>query len=271
LAYRLLTRSEMDIADEHSVDAALALHGGWAVINAAGYVRVDEAELDRERCFRENTDGPAVLARACAARGLGFLTISSDLVFDGARGEPYDEDSTPVPLNVYGESKAAAERVVLAEHPGALVIRTSAFFGPWDSHNFVTRAVHALKAGESWTAAGDMTVSPTYVPDLVDASLDLLIDGESGIWHLANQGAVTWAELARRAAELAGLDASRVRVSSQRELGLAAVRPSYSALRSRRADLMPSLEHALQRFIEEAGYSKDLTGEEPGNVDLLEA
>jgi dTDP-4-dehydrorhamnose reductase len=88
---------------------------------------------------------------------------------------------------------------------------------------------------------------------------------------LANKGAVTWAELARRAAELAGLDTSRIRVSPQRKLGLTAARPSYSALRSHRADLMPSLEHALQRFIEEAGYSKDLTGEQPGNVDLLEA
>jgi dTDP-4-dehydrorhamnose reductase len=83
LAYRLLSRSELDIADRDSVDAALALHGPWAVVNAAGYVRVDQAEQDRDRCFRENADGPALLAEACAARRMGLLTFSSDLVFDG--------------------------------------------------------------------------------------------------------------------------------------------------------------------------------------------
>jgi dTDP-4-dehydrorhamnose reductase len=201
---------------------------------------------------------------------MGLLTFSSDLVFDGSSGKPYDEDSTPAPLNIYGESKVAGERMVLAEYPGALVIRTSAFFGPWDIHNFVTRTLQALKAGESWAVAGDVTVSPTYVPDLVDASLDLLIDGESGLWHLANEGAVTWAELARRAAELAGIAATSLRVCPQLELNGAAARPSYSVLRSRRADLMPPLEHALRRFIEEAGYTKVFSGEQ-GGIDLLEA
>jgi len=270
LAYLLLTRSEMDIADEHSVEAALALHGGWAVINAAGYVRVDDAELDRERCFRENTHGPAVLARACAERGIELLTFSSDLVFDGQKGEPYDEESETAPLNVYGASKAAAEAAVLAEHPKALVVRTSAFFGPWDPHNFVTRTLRALMAGEPWAAAADAVVSPTYVPDLVDASLDLLIDREAGIWHLANKGAVTWAELARLAAESTGLDGSLIRECSQQELGPAA-RPRYSVLRSRRADLMPPLEHAIRRYVEECGYSKDRFNEPPAQVHLLEA
>src|SRR3954463_6234441 len=270
LPFRLLTRAEMDIADENSVESALTLHGAWALVNAAGYVRVDEAESDRERCFRENTDGPNILARTCAARGIRLLTFSSDLVFDGTSLEPYDEESQPSPLNVYGKSKAAAESAVLAAAPGALVVRTSAFFGPWDEHNFVTQTVRALQAGKVWLAADDVVVSPTYVPDLVDASLDLLIDGEHGIWHLANTGEVTWAELARRAAGWFGLDVSLVRPCSQEALGLPAPRPRYSVLGSRRASIMPDLDHALGRYFEE-GVARSLTQEPTPSSTLLEA
>jgi dTDP-4-dehydrorhamnose reductase len=129
----------MDIADEHSVEVALALHGAWGVVNTAGYVRVDDAEQDRERCFRENSHGAAVLALACRSRSVPLVTFSSDLVFGGGSTVPYDEASPTAPLNVYGESKAEGERRVLTANPAALVIRTSAFFGPWDDHNFVTR------------------------------------------------------------------------------------------------------------------------------------
>jgi dTDP-4-dehydrorhamnose reductase len=271
LAYRLLAREEMDIADEHSVEAALALHGGWAAVNAAGYVRVDEAELDPDRCFRENTQGPSVLARACAERGIRFLTFSSDLVFDGSSNEAYHEESQPAPLNVYGQSKAAAEAAVLNANPAALVVRTSAFFGPWDEHNFVTRCIRTLLSGGTWTAADDAVVSPTYVPDLVDVSLDLLIDREAGLWHLANQGAVTWAELARLAAAKVGADPSLIRGCPQRDLGLAARRPLYSALQSRRGSLMPSLEHALARYIQECGFASQPHLDNRGTTELLEA
>jgi dTDP-4-dehydrorhamnose reductase len=163
-------------------------------------VRVDDAELDRERCFRENAIGPETLAGACRARGIRLVTFSSDLVFNGTSRVPYTEDGPPDPLNVYGESKAEAERRVLLADPTALVIRTSAFFGPWDEHNFVTRAMRLLQLGQSCIAAEDAVVSPTYVPDLANASLDLLIDEGSGIWHLTNGGAITWAELARMVA-----------------------------------------------------------------------
>jgi dTDP-4-dehydrorhamnose reductase len=270
LAYRLLTRAEMDIADEHSVEAALALYGPWAIINAAGYVRVDDAELDRERCFRENSVGPEVLAQAGRARGVRLVTFSSDLVFDGTSGTAYTEENSPAPLNVYGESKALAERRVLAVDPTALVIRTSAFFGPSDEHNFLTRAIRLLEAGQPCIAADDAVVSPTYVPDLVNASLDLLIDGESGIWHLANVGAITWAELARMVARRLGLESGAVVGRPQDELGHAARRPVYSALLSRRATLMPTLEHAMERYLSESGFNRQAVPPAP-EAELLGA
>ncbi|HEX8294247.1 MAG TPA: family 1 glycosylhydrolase, partial [Pyrinomonadaceae bacterium] len=207
LPHRLLSRREMDIADPASVERALEGADAWALVNAAGYVRVDDAEREAESCFRENTEGPRVLAEACARRGLRLVTFSSDLVFDGrGRSEPYVESDEVSPLNVYGRSKAEAERLVSAALPSALVVRTSAFFGPWDEYNFVHAALGALARGEEFVAADDAWVTPTYVPALVHACLDLLVDGEGGVWHLANAGAVTWADFARRAARAAGLD-----------------------------------------------------------------
>ncbi|HEX8708710.1 MAG TPA: family 1 glycosylhydrolase [Pyrinomonadaceae bacterium] len=249
LSYRLLARSEMDIADASSVEAALTEYEPWAIVNTAGYVRVDDAEQEPERCFSENADGPAVLAAACARRAISLLTFSSDLVFDGAKQRPYVESDPVAPLNVYGRSKAAAEARVLAALPAALVIRTSAFFGPWDEHNFVIAVLRTLAAGQRFAAADDAVITPTYVPDLVNASLDLLIDGEQGIWHLANEGALTWAELAIKAAGLAGFGPDGIDARAAHTLGLAAPRPADSALTSERAIMLPSLDHALARFM----------------------
>jgi dTDP-4-dehydrorhamnose reductase len=243
----------MDIAGRESVEKVLAEYNPWAVVNAAGYVRVDDAEREPDACFRENASGAETLARACERAGARLLTFSSDLVFGGdrERREPYVETDEPSPVCVYGRSKAEAERLVLEALPGALVVRTSAFFGPWDEHNFVHAALRSLSAGAEFVAADDCWVSPTYVPDLAGACLDLLIDGERGVWHLANAGAVTWAELARRAAEAAGLDPRLVKGRPVRELGLAAPRPPYTVLTSERGALLPPLEHALARYLNE--------------------
>ena len=239
----ILRRAELDIADPGSVDAALAEHRPWAVVNAAGFVRVEDAERERDRCFRENADGPAVLGQACHRRGLALVTFSSDLVFSGTGRRPYVESDPVGPTTVYGASKAEAERRVARILPSALVIRTSAFFGPWDGHNLLTRALEVLRAGGEWIVPAAV-VSPTYVPDLVDASLDLLIDGERGIWHLATAGEATWLELVRRGAELAG-----VGTEGLREAPPGAGGRNYTALGSERGLLLPPLDEALARYV----------------------
>lgn len=251
ISYHLLSRQEMDITDPDSVDAALRMLKPWAVVNAAGYVRVDEAEHQPDVCHRVNADGAAILAQNCQKQGVALLTFSSDLVFDGASVSPYLESDPVAPLNVYGQSKAEAEVRVLKACPSALVVRTSAFFSPWDEYNFLTVALRTLAAGHSFVAAQDAVISPTYVPDLVHASLDLLIDGECGLWHLANPGAITWANLAHFAAEQVALDTTRIHAVSTQALGLAAPRPLYSVLSSKRGILLPPLENALSRYFQE--------------------
>jgi dTDP-4-dehydrorhamnose reductase len=256
LRRRLVTRHELDIAAPDSLARALDEVRPWAVVNAAGYVRVDEAELEAARCRRENLEGPRALATECAARGIRLLTFSSDLVFDGRSGRPYVESDPVRPLGVYGESKAQAEEVVRSLDPGALVVRTSAFFGPWDPHNFLTIALRTLAAGERFEAANDAFVSPTYVPDLVGTSLDLLLDGERGLWHLANAGAVTWLDFARLGAERGGIASDRLAGVPGASLGWRARRPRYSVLSSERAVLLPPLEDALTRYIASRGVAR---------------
>ena len=248
LEYQLLSRAQMDIADLESVSAAIERWRPWAIVNAAGYVRVDDAELESERCMRENSTGTAVLAAACNNRGIKLLSFSSDLVFDGEKTTPYVQSDPVRPLNVYGRSKAEAERAMLALSPEALIVRASAFFGPWDEYNFVTATLKALAQGEQVTAVSDYLVSPTYVPDLVHASLDLMIDDQQGIWHLANRGAVTWSELALMTARMAGISTARLAHGRNCQWTSTAVRPRYSVLASERADLMPTLMNALSRY-----------------------
>jgi dTDP-4-dehydrorhamnose reductase len=250
LAYRLLSRQELDIASPASVRAALECYDPWAIVNAAGYVRVDDAEGEIESCNRDNLSGPRLLAEACCDRDIALLTFSSDLVFDGTKGGAYFESDNVSPLNVYGRSKAQAEESVLKTFPKALVIRSSAFFGPWDDVNFAVTTLGSLANHAVFKAASDAIISPTYIPDLVNASLDLLIDGECGLWHLANRGAISWADFARMLADRAGYDPARVEGVSTVSLGLRALRPAFSPLASERGALMPVLEDAVERFFE---------------------
>src|SRR5215207_9475542 len=242
LDHALLSRRDMDIADAASVAAALDCYRPWAVVNTAGYVRVAEAERDREACFRENANGAETLAAACAARGIPLVTFSSDLVFDGRLGRAYVESDRANPVNVYGASKADAERRVLQAWPNSLVVRTSAFFGPWDRYNFVWAVLNALAAGKAFEASADV-ISPTYVPDLAHVTLDLLIDGEAGVWHLTSPAEISWQALAVEVAQRAGLDARLIRKAGR------SGPPLNTALTSERGVLLPAFDSALERYV----------------------
>jgi dTDP-4-dehydrorhamnose reductase len=275
--YHALTRAECDVTDADAVHGVVAALRPWAVVNCAGWVRVDDAEREAEACMRANALAPALLAAACARAGARFVAFSSDLVFDGVEGggpraRPYVESDRPSPVNAYGRSKALMEERVLDVLASALVVRTSAFFGPWDAHNFVTVALRALERGEEFRATCDVVISPTYVEDLVHTTLDLLIDGESGIWHVANPTALTWADLAWRAAAMAGIERPRVVPVPLDEQAMPAPRPRYGALGSERAVLAPPLDNALGRYFrhrvrpaaaEECGCADVATEPEP--------
>lgn len=241
LAYVLTARGELDLDDAASIERTLRRHRPWAVINAAGWVRVDAAEHEAEACLRANAAGAALLAALAAAEGMPTVSFSSDLVFDGAGGAPYREEDAPHPAGVYGTSKLFAERALAAMPGDHLVIRTAAFFSPHDPHNFAAQLVAALGAGRRFDACASRVVTPTYVPHLCDAVLDLLIDGETGLWHLTSGTALSWAAFAERVAARCGLDARLIRADATRA-------PADTGLASGRGTLLPPLDHALADF-----------------------
>jgi dTDP-4-dehydrorhamnose reductase len=248
LPVHMVSRADVEIADASAVDAVLRRIQPWAVINAAGYVRVDAAEVDTEACRRDNVDGPITLAAACRRHSLPLVTFSSDLVFDGSTARPYIESDGVAPLNAYGAAKAEAERRVLDLLPSALVVRTSAFFGPWDEYNFATRLLRSIRGRRVSPAPHDCTVSPTYVPELANAVLDLLIDGEGGIWHVANQGAVTWYEFGQAIAQRLDAPTSLIAPCGWRDVWQPARRPAYGVLGSERGLLLRPLPDAIDEY-----------------------
>lgn len=254
IPYRLLSRKDLDITDPDAVYKVIKYHKPWAVINAAGYAKVDDAERKPALCYQVNTYGPAILAEACRRLDVQLVTFSSALVFDGNTRTPYLESDKMYPLSVYGTSKAEAERKVLKVFPEALIIRTSAFFGPWDQQNFLTTALRVIMQGQPFSVADNIHVSPTYIPDLVNACLDLLIDHESGVWHLTNGGTVTWSELAKLAAQTAHFDTTMIEECPSERLSYVAVRPRFSALSSERGLLLPPLPDALGRYCQECKF-----------------
>jgi dTDP-4-dehydrorhamnose reductase len=254
--YRLLSREDCDISKPASIESAIEFYKPWAIINAAGFVRVDDAETECDACTRDNTTGPHNLAIACSKAGVQLVNFSSDLVFDGRKPTPYFESDLPNPLNVYGQSKAQAEILIQKEYPSSLVVRTSAFFGPWDEYNFVHCIRKALLNYETVTVAKDLFISPTYVPHLVNACLDILIDGETGIWHLANTGALSWAEFAFLVAEKFDLNKSLINAVNAAEINYPAKRPFNSVLSSERGHLLPSFESAMEEYLQEQKVQK---------------
>ena len=248
LGHKLLSHSQLDIADPRAVTVVLEQLHPWAIINAAGYGKVRDAELDPQRCLRENTYGPAVLAAAAEERDLPLVTFSSDLVFDGVSERPYVESDPVSPQTIYGFTKAEAERRVLQACQRGLVVRTSAFFGPWDPHNFVTRTAQQLRRGQAIHVTAGEFVSPTYVPDLVRITFDLLLDEAWGVWHLANVGMVSWSEFGKHVAKALSLSTNLVVEDAP---WVTPPRPRCLALTSERGQLMPNLENAFERYLEE--------------------
>jgi dTDP-4-dehydrorhamnose reductase len=247
----LLSRHDLNICDEQSIEQAINFYKPWAIINAAGFVKVDEAERYADECLKVNAQAAGLLAKICNKKGIRFMTFSSDMVFDGIKRSPYVEGDSVNPVNVYGKSKAMAESMVLNENPASLVIRTSSFFGPWDVYNFAYDVLQKLQQEQLYIASKDVIISPTYVPDLVNAALDMFIDEETGILHITNEGKVSWAEFAGEIASRAGFNKKSILHLPAEEMHFSAQRPLYSVLNSQKGVQLPSIDDAISRYFAE--------------------
>jgi dTDP-4-dehydrorhamnose reductase len=201
------------------------------VLHAAAWTDVDGAETQIAEAERVNVEG----TRNVVSLGAPVVYFSTDYVFDGRKRKPYVESDKPNPLSVYGRTKLAGEREVR----GGWVIRTSWLFG-WTSRNFVRTMLETARRQEEIQVVDDQRGCPTYVGHLAEA-VRQVVRCPHGLYHVAADGDCSWAEFAEAIFAEAGVRCRVTRVSSA-QLGRAAVRPSYSVLRTMRAGT-PQLPH----------------------------
>lgn len=226
-----LGHDALDISDHDSIERALHAPVD-AVINAAAYTAVDRAQTDRASAYRVNRDGAGLLARACAARGIRMLHVSTDYVFDGAGTRPYREDDRPAPRQVYGDSKVEGENAV--HECGGIVVRTSWLFGE-GGPSFVHTMLRLALERPVLRVVADQHGCPTYAGDLADALLDLAPLPElAGTYHVCGSPPTTWhafataiVEEARRHREVA---CTQIEAITTAEYPTPAARPMYSVL-----------------------------------------
>ncbi|MCL4186290.1 MAG: dTDP-4-dehydrorhamnose reductase [Rhodobacteraceae bacterium] len=208
ISARFLSRAEADLADPAACAAAVAGAGADAVINAAAWTAVDAAEAEEAAATVVNGAAPAAMARACAARGLPFLQVSTDYVFDGSGEAPRRPDEPVAPLSAYGRSKLAGEAGVRAAGGVHAILRTSWVFSAHGT-NFVKTMLRLAQTRDRLTVVGDQHGGPTPAAAIADALLVMataLAEGRGtpGTHHFAGAPDTTWAGFAREILAQAG-------------------------------------------------------------------
>ena len=230
---------QTDISDISQVASVFAGCRPDLVVNAAAYTDVDGAESEPELAMAINRQGPANLARVCAENKIPLIHISTDYVFDGAKGAPYRETDPVSPLGCYGRSKAAGETAVRSVLDQHIIIRTAWLYGS-HGHNFVKTMLHLAMEKEEIRVVSDQYGSPTSAADLAAAILsmiDIFRQGRAvnwGTYHYCGAGIVSWHGFAKTIVAIGRLHTrlktTRVEPIKTADYPTRSARPAYSAL-----------------------------------------
>ncbi|OGU21211.1 MAG: dTDP-4-dehydrorhamnose reductase [Geobacteraceae bacterium GWF2_54_21] len=218
---------EIDITSIESVLKVVSEFKPDTVINCAAYTDVDGCEANSEKAMEVNGEGVGYLAMACREIGALLVQISTDYVFDGGKGSPYQEYDAPHPLSIYGESKLAGE-MNAAFSPEHLIVRTQWLYG-LHGKNFVETMLRLGAEKDQLSVVDDQIGSPTWTVDLAKAIIALVDKGCRGIYHAANSDFCSWNGFAKAIFEESGLTVSVVPMTTV-ELNRPARRPLYSTL-----------------------------------------
>jgi dTDP-4-dehydrorhamnose reductase len=244
--------AQVDITDRAALIDAVGAARPDVVVHPAAWTAVDACEGDPDRAFAVNAVGTRNVAEAAARRDVPVVYVSTDYVFDGTKPTPYDEGDEPNPQSVYGRSKLAGEREL---HPGSTIVRTSwvcGFHGP----NMVKTILRLAAEHPTLSFVDDQRGHPTFAPDLAAVIRTLVVEQRPGLFHVTNQGAVSWYEFARAVLESSGLDPDRVQPVSTADLQppRPAPRPANSVLdnaelRRSGLTLAPHYRESLDRLV----------------------
>ncbi|MEP7180055.1 MAG: dTDP-4-dehydrorhamnose reductase [Pseudonocardiales bacterium] len=259
----------LDITDSAAVSAAIGEFRPDVLVNAAAYTAVDAAEANEDLAYRVNATGPGVLAAAMARHGGRLIHVSTDYVFAGDAGRPYEVDDVPDPRSAYGRTKLAGElavRELLLDN--SYVVRTAWVYGATGA-NFVKTMARVEGERDTVSVVDDQRGSPTWSADLAKALVELArSDAAPGIYHCTGAGDTTWFGFTQAIFEELGADPARVLPTTTDAFPRPAPRPASSVLSDaawRAAGLtpMPPWRDALHAAFAESGDAfRDLPASE---------
>jgi len=222
------TLEDLDITDFSSVVKKIEEVGPEIVVNCAAYTDVDGCESNKALAYQVNAVGPQNLAIACEMAGAALLQVSTDFIFDGSKGSPYQEFDLPNPLSVYGLSKLAGEKYVSSLTNRYYIVRTAWLYGQ-SGNNFVKSILKIAGEKEKLQIVDDQIGSPTFTYDLAERIADIITSKGYGIYHVVNGGQCSWYDFGKKILEIAGLEREVEPISSN-DLDRPAKRPKYSVL-----------------------------------------
>ncbi len=231
-------RDRVDLCDPHMAAKLIASHEPAVVINAAAYTMVDRAETEPSAAFVINRDSPAAISRMCESRGIPYVHISTDYVFDGDKPAPYVETDRRNPKTVYGRSKSEGEDVVIASGASAAIIRTSWVYAAHGA-NFLRTMLRLAESHDELRIVADQMGRPTWAKDIAGAVLDVAVRAQAGdrdalgVFHYSGAGDASWADFAHTIlanTSRFNIKTARIRRITTAEYPTAARRPANSRL-----------------------------------------
>ena len=193
-------RSELDLSNQANIDHYFNHHQFDVIINCAAYTAVDQAEQEQELANQINHLAVRKLAIIAHKQAAKLIHVSTDFVFDGESGAPYQETDDTHPINVYGKTKLAGEKAIQAEMSvNATIVRTSWVYSEYKG-NFVDTIIQLGRQRDELSVVADQLGSPTYASDLAKVLLQMAQEQAqrpTTIYHYCNQGGISWFDFAQ--------------------------------------------------------------------------
>ncbi|AKL95217.1 dTDP-4-dehydrorhamnose reductase RfbD [Clostridium aceticum] len=242
-----LGKKNLDITKLDEVYKTLKAIRPDVVIHAAAFTDVDQCEDKPELAFKVNTQGTKNVSIVAGNLGSKLIYVSTDYVFDGKKGSPYNETDLPNPINIYGMSKYEGEIEVQKNLEEYFIVRTAWLYGH-QGKNFVKTILSLTSSNTLLKVVDDQIGSPTYALDLAEALKKLLVTEDYGIYHFINEGNCTWCDFAKEIIKIKGI-AAKLNPTTSTEIQRKAKRPQNSTLSNNSSIKLRLWQEALKEYL----------------------
>jgi dTDP-4-dehydrorhamnose reductase len=251
---RGVARADIDITKKEDVYHYVKKVNPDIIIHCAAYTAVDNAEDDKETCWKVNVEGTKYLATAAKEENAKFMYISTDYVFDGEGKKSFVETDIPNPVGFYGLTKYEGEKVVEDLLEDFFIVRISWVFGI-NGNNFIKSMLKLSEINNELNIVSDQIGSPTYTFDLARLLVDIVLSDKYGIYHASNEGFCNWAEFATEIFKQANKDVKINSITTEEYL-TRAIRPKNSRMSKQKLidngfDPLPKWQNALKHYLNE--------------------